>query len=64
LLSQHIDPKVFDQRLCSDFFYTYGPFDIQKIKHILDTLLAVHPNNLHTAFYLEYIQYHLIGDTL
>jgi transposase InsO family protein len=64
LLCQHIDPKVFDQKLCAEFFNTYGPFDIKKIKHILDTLLAVHPNNLHTAFYLEHIQYHLIGDTL
>ena len=57
-------PKVFDQKLCTEFFNTYGPFDIKKIKHILDTLLGVHPNNLHIAFYLEHIQYHLIGDTL
>ena len=64
LLCQHIDPKVFDQKLCTEFFNTYGPFDIKKIKHILDTLLGVHPNNLHTAFYLEHIQYHLIGDSL
>ena len=42
LLRQHIDPKVFDQKLCTEFFNTYGPFDIKKIKHILDTLLAVH----------------------
>ena len=64
LIGQHIDPRVFDQKRCSDFFNTYGPFDIKKIKNILDTLLAVHPNNLHTAFYLEHIQYHLIGDAL
>jgi hypothetical protein len=64
MLRQHIDPKVFDHKLCTQFFNTYGPFDIKKIKHILDTLLGVHPNNLHTAFYLEHIQYHLIGDTL
>ncbi len=63
-LRDHIDPKVFDHKLCIQFFNTYGPFDIKKITHILDTLLAVHPNNLHTAFYLEHIQYHLIGDTL
>ena len=64
LLRQHIDPKVFDQKLCNQFFNTYGPFDIKKINHILDTLLAVHPNNLHTAFYLEHIRYHLTGDSL
>ncbi len=64
LIGQHIDPKVFDQKLCTEFFNTYGPFDIKKIEHILDTLLGVHPNNLHTAFYLEHIQYHLIGDSL
>ena len=64
MLRDHIDPKVFDHKLCIQFFNTYGPFDIKKIKHILDTLLAVHPNNLHTAFYLEHIQYHMIGDTL
>ena len=63
LVRERIDSKVFDQKLCSEFFNTYGPFDIKKIKHILDTLLAVHPNNLHTAFYLEHIQYHLIGDS-
>jgi hypothetical protein len=27
-------------------------------------LLAVHPNNLHTAFYLENIKNHLMGGTL
>lgn len=64
LLREHIDPKVFDQRLCTVFFHTYGPFDIKKIKHILTSLLAVHPNNLHTAFYLENIRDHLMGDTL
>jgi transposase InsO family protein len=64
LLSEHIDPKVFDQKRCTEFFNAYGPFDIQKIKPILDTLLAAHPNNLHTAFYLEQIQRYLIGDTL
>jgi len=64
LLREYIDPKVFDQKLCTDFFNTYAPFDIKKIKSILTTLLAVHPNNLHTAFYLENIQNHLMGDTL
>ena len=64
LLRQHIDPNVFDHKLCTQFFNTYGPFDIQKINSILTTLLAVHPNNLHTAFYLEHIQYHLTGDSL
>ena len=63
LLRLHIDSKVFDHKLCCQFFNTYGPFDIQKIKSILTTLLAVHPNNLHTAFYLEHIQYHLTGDS-
>jgi transposase InsO family protein len=63
LMRERIDSKVFDQKLCTEFFNTYGPFDFKKIKHILDTLLAVHPNNLHTAFYLEHIQYHLIGGT-
>jgi hypothetical protein len=64
LLREHIDPKVFDPKLCTEFFNTDAPFGIKKIKHILDTLLAVHPNNLHTAFYLENIQNHLMGDTL
>ena len=64
LLREYIDPNVFDQKRCTDFFNTYGPFDIKKIKHILDTLLAVHPNNLHTAFYLENIKNHLMGGTL
>jgi hypothetical protein len=64
LLREYIDPKVFDHKLCSQFFNTYGPFEIKKIKSILTTLLAVHPHNLHTAFYLENIQNHLIGDSL
>jgi putative transposase len=64
LLREHIDPKVFDQTLCTEFFNTYGPFDIKTIKHILATSLAVHPHNLHTAFYLEHIQHRLIGGTL
>ena len=64
LLREYIDPNVFDQKRCTDFFNTYGPFDIKKIKQILDTLLAVHPNNLHTDFYLENIQNHLMGDAL
>ncbi len=63
MLRQHIDPKVFDHKLCSEFFNTYGPFDINKINSILTTLLALHPNNLHMAFYLEHIQYYLIGDS-
>jgi transposase InsO family protein len=62
LLREHIDPKVFDPTLCNEFFHTHGPFDIQKIKHILDILLAVHPNNLHTTFYLETIRDHLMGE--
>ena len=62
MLRQHIDPKVFDHKLCTKFFNTYGPFDINKINSILTTLLTVQPNNLHMAFYLEHIQYQLIGD--
>jgi hypothetical protein len=64
LLREHIDPEVFDKKLCTEFFNTYAPFDIKKIKHIFDSLLAVHPNNLHTAFYLQNIQNHLTGGTL
>ncbi len=61
LLRQHIHPDVFDLSLATEFFDTFGPFDMAKIKQILADLLAAHPSNLHLSFYLNHIQDQLFG---
>jgi len=61
LLQQHIHPDVFDPSLATEFFDTFGPFDMARIKHMLADLLAAHPANLHLSFYLNHIQDQLLG---
>jgi hypothetical protein len=61
LLKQHIHPDVFDPSLATQFFDTFGPFDMTKIKQILADLLAAHPANLHLSFYLNHIQDRIEG---
>lgn len=61
LLEQYIHPDVFDPSLATEFFDTFGPFDMTRIEKILDHLLAAHPANLHLSFYLNHIQDQLLG---
>jgi len=61
LLQQHIHPDVFDPSLATEFFDSFGPFDMKRIKQILADLLAAHPSNLHLSFYLNHIQDQLLG---
>jgi putative transposase len=61
LLKQHIHPDVFDPSLATEFFDTFGPFDMTRIKQILDDILAAHPANLHLSFYLNHIQDRIEG---
>lgn len=61
ILSDRIDPEVFDQAEAMEFFETYGPFDLQRIKNILTDLLAAHPPNLHLSFYFNHIHNQLLG---
>ena len=61
LLRECLAPEVFDHKLATEFFETYGPFDLNRLRAALDTLLAVHPPNLHLSFYLDYIQNQLSG---
>ncbi len=63
LLKEHIHPDVFDLSLATEFFDTFGPFDITKIKPILTDLLAAHPATLHLSFYLNHIQDRIEGET-
>jgi len=60
LLQKRLAPDVFEHKLATDFFETYGPFELNRVKIILDNLLAVHPPNLHLSFYLEHIQNQLL----
>jgi transposase InsO family protein len=62
LLTGHIDPDVFDPALATEFYDTFGPFDLTKIEQILFDLLAAYPANLHLSFYLNHIQDQLLED--
>jgi transposase InsO family protein len=62
ILRDHIHPDVFDQNLATEFFETFGPFDLQRLENILTDLLAAHPTNLHLSFYFNHIQNQLFGD--
>jgi putative transposase len=61
LLQQHIHPDVFDPSPATEFFDTFGPFEMKKIKQILADLLAAHPSNLHLSFYLNHVHDQLLG---
>jgi putative transposase len=61
LLKQHLDPDVFDLSLATEFYDTFGPFDLTRIEQILCDLLAAHPDNLHLSFYLNHIRDQLLG---
>jgi putative transposase len=61
-LRDRIHPDVFDLDLATEFFETFGPFDLQRLKNILTDLLAAHPTNLHLSFYFNHIQNQLFGD--
>ena len=61
VLQKHIHPDVFDPSPATEFFDSFGPFDMTKIDQILHDLLAAHPANLHLSFYLNHIQDHLLG---
>jgi transposase InsO family protein len=61
-LRDNIHPDVFDPALATEFFETFGPFDLQRLKNILTDLLAAHPPNLHLSFYFNHIQNQLFGD--
>jgi putative transposase len=63
VLQRHVHPDVFDPSLASEFFDTFGPFDMPRIEKILHDLLAAHPANLHLSFYLNHIQHQLLGGT-
>jgi hypothetical protein len=39
ILRDHIHPDVFDPALAAEFFETFGPFDLQRLKDILTDLL-------------------------
>lgn len=62
ILRDRIHPEVFDQAVATEFFETYGPFELQQLRDILDSLLSAQPRNLHISFYLNHIQHKLIGD--
>ena len=61
ILRGHLATEVFDQAMATEFFQTYGPFDMDRLRATLDALLAVEPPNLHLSFYLDHIQNQLIG---
>jgi transposase InsO family protein len=61
-LQDHIHPDVFDLDLAKEFFETFGPFDLKRLKNILTDLLAAHPTNLHLSFYFNHIQNQFFGD--
>jgi hypothetical protein len=60
IVSNRIAAQVFDAKLATDFYNTYGPFETKLLETCLDNLLCNHPTNLHLSFYLEYIQHQLI----
>ena len=62
ILRDRIHPDVFDQALATEFFETFGPFDLQRLKDVLTDLLAAHPPNLHLSFYFNHIQNQLLGE--
>jgi transposase InsO family protein len=62
ILKARIAAPVFDPQLAAEFYQTYGPFDTQRLKTCLDTLLCSQPKNLHLSFYLNHIKERLIGE--
>ena len=63
ILQEHISKEVFDEKNAAAFFQTFGPFDPDRVKRILDDLLAVQPKDLHISFYLDHIRTKLMGGT-
>jgi len=63
ILRGYISREVFDETEAAAFFQTFGPFGPDRLKRILDDLLAVEPPNLHISFYLNHIQTRLMGGT-
>jgi len=63
ILREHVSKEVFDEKEATAFFQTFGPFDPDRLKRVLDDLLAVEPKNLHISFYLNHIQTKLMGGT-
>ena len=61
-MQDHIHSDVFDLDLTTEFFETFGPFDLKRLKNILTDLLAAHPANLHISFYLNHIRNQFFGD--
>lgn len=61
ILRECISQEVFDEKEAAAFFQAFGPFDPDRVTHILDDLLAVEPNDLHISFYLNHIQTKLMG---
>lgn len=61
-LKQRIAAQVLDTKLAREFYQTYGPFDTERLKTCLDTLLCSQPKNLHLSFYLNHIKNRLIGE--
>ena len=61
ILREYISKEVFDEKEAAAFFQTFGPFDPDRLKRILDDLLAVEPKDLHISFYLNHIQTKLMG---
>ncbi|MDY6844198.1 MAG: hypothetical protein SVW57_08940 [Thermodesulfobacteriota bacterium] len=56
--------RVWRQRWrCPCCGRTFGPFDPDRVKRILDDLLAVQPKDLHISFYLDHIRTKLMGGT-
>ena len=62
ILKQRIAAQVLDTKLAREFYQTYGPFDTERLKTCLDTLLCSQPKNLHLSFYLNHIKNRLIGE--
>lgn len=61
ILREYISKEVFDEKEAAAFFQTFGSFDPDRLKRILDDLLAVEPKDLHISFYLNHIQTKLMG---
>ena len=53
---------VIDPDLTDNFHRTYGPFDIDRLKSCLHSLLCAQPANLHISFYLKHIKDRLVGE--
>ena len=62
ILKHRIAPQVFDTKLASEFYQTYGPFHADQLAACLDSLLCSQPKNLHLSFYLTHVKDRLIGE--